>query len=166
MNCFWSNVCITKYRIIYALIKTRDGDPHSLHTYQDPDPYSRLMRIRIPLLVRSDANLRPLVYRPFMDLFWASTLPFVTVHGPTRLHSEPLKLLYIEFNKDPEPAFHYDSNADPDPPSQNNTDPNPQTWIKKEQNIFVKIRIYCTMVSFFFIPSFSSADKKLSVTYL
>jgi hypothetical protein len=36
-------------------------------------PYSHLNveRIRIPLLVRSDGNLRSLVYkyRPFMDLF-------------------------------------------------------------------------------------------------
>ncbi len=53
---------------------------------------------------------------------------FVSVHGPPRLHFEPLKPLKFYFNADPDSTFH--SYADPDTASENNADPdpNPQHW--------------------------------------
>ncbi len=79
------------------------------------------MRIRIRVLFLSrDANLRPLVYRPFM-------VPF----EPLRLHCEHLRAsnaLFgaytapeFDFDADPDPGFH--SDADPVPASQNDADP-------------------------------------------
>jgi hypothetical protein len=56
--------------------------------YTDPAPH------------QSDANLRPVVYRPV-----------VSIGGPPWLHFEPLKLLSLDLNADPDPAFH--SNSDP-----------------------------------------------------
>jgi len=44
----------------------------------------------------------------------------LSVHGPPRLHCEPLKLLSFAVNAEPDQDF--DSNADPVPASQNNAD--------------------------------------------
>jgi hypothetical protein len=74
-----------------------DPDP-IFYFYADPDPAS-------PPPHQSDANLRPLVFRP-------STAPF-----------EPLKLLIFDFNADPDPAFHSSVDPDPDLAFQNNADP-------------------------------------------
>jgi hypothetical protein len=67
-----------------------------------------------PYPLQSDGNL------PIFSLHAS----IVSVHGPTRLHFKPLKLLNFDFNAGPDPAFHY--NADPDPASKNNADPDPQ----------------------------------------
>ncbi len=48
-----------------------------------------------------------------MDPFLSMHASTVSVQGSPRLHFEPLKLLNIEFNRDPDLAFH--SSADPDP---------------------------------------------------
>jgi hypothetical protein len=48
----------------------------------------------------------------------------VSVHGPPRLHFEPLKRLNFDFDADPDPDFH--SNVEPDPASQNNADQDPK----------------------------------------
>jgi ABC-type bacteriocin/lantibiotic exporter with double-glycine peptidase domain len=42
----------------------------------------------------------------------------MSVHGPPRLHFEPLKLLSFDVNADPDSAFPF--NADPDPSSKIN----------------------------------------------
>ncbi len=62
----------------------------------DPVPLFILIQDQDPDLVphRSDANPRPLVYRPSMAPF-----------------SEPLELQNFDFNADPDPAFQ--TNADP-----------------------------------------------------
>jgi hypothetical protein len=44
----------------------------------------------------------------------------VSVHGPPRIHFEPLKLLNFDFIADSDLPFH--SNANPDPAFQNNAD--------------------------------------------
>jgi hypothetical protein len=84
-----------------------DPDP-TLHFNADPDPAPH----------PSDANLRPHVYR--------ASNTIVRIHGPPRLHIEPLNSL-MNFDINANPAFH--SNAEPDPASQNNADqdaqPNP-----------------------------------------
>ncbi len=50
----------------------------------------------------------------------------MSVHGPPRLHFEPLKLLEnFDFNADQDSAL--PSNADPDPDSKINEDPDPAT---------------------------------------
>jgi hypothetical protein len=48
----------------------------------------------------------------------------VSVHGPSLLLFEPLKISNLDFNADPDPGFH--SNADP--VSQNNADPDLEPW--------------------------------------
>ncbi len=55
----------------------------------------------------------------------------MSVHNPPQLCFEPLKLLNLDFNADPDPAFH--SNADPDPASKNNADPDPESCVKTEE---------------------------------
>ncbi len=73
------------------------------------------MRIRIPDLVprQGDANLRPLICRPSMAPFGASTSPFVSV--PPWLHFEPPHLLNFDMDADPDPDFDFDANPDPYP---------------------------------------------------
>jgi hypothetical protein len=41
----------------------------------------------------------------------------VNVYGPSWFYFTPLKILYFDFNADPDPAFH--SKANPDPASEN-----------------------------------------------
>ncbi len=68
----------------------------------DPDPH------------KDDANLRPLVYRPFiLDLHCERPRP----------RFELLKLLNFDFNVYPDPAFHFNGDPDPDPASKNKEDP-------------------------------------------
>jgi hypothetical protein len=45
----------------------------------------------------------------------------VSANNPPQLHFEPLKLLNLNFNADPDSTVH--SYADTDPASQNNADP-------------------------------------------
>jgi hypothetical protein len=60
-------------------------------------------------------------------------LSIVSVQDPPWLYFKPLKLLNIDFNADPDPAFHsnadldpaFHSSADPDPAFQSNADPDP-----------------------------------------
>ncbi len=70
-------------------------------------------RIRVADPFLSDENLRPLVYRSSRAPL-ASLASFVSVHGHTRLFFEPLNLLIL--------------NADPDPGSKKNADPDPKPW--------------------------------------
>jgi hypothetical protein len=62
----------------------------------DPDPAPH----------QSDADLRPLVYRPpgfrFEPILYASIL---SVHGPPWFRFEPLKLMNFDCNADRDPAF-------------------------------------------------------------
>ncbi len=46
--------------------------------------------------------------------------PSLHFDGPSRLYFEPLKLLNFDSNRDPDPAFH--SNSNPDTASKNNAD--------------------------------------------
>jgi hypothetical protein len=83
-------------------------DPHadpnpSLHFNADPDPGFTLMR----LWEYATTGLQT-----------PPVLHFVSVHGPTRLYFEPLKLLNFDLIADPDPAFK--SNKDLDPALENN----------------------------------------------
>ncbi len=59
----------------------------------------------------------------------------VSVRGPPRLYFEPLKLLKLGFNADPDPAFHsksdpypaFHSKAEPDPAFHPKADPDPDS---------------------------------------
>ncbi len=81
------------------MLLNKVADPHHLNS--DPDLSFH----------QSDANLRQLVS---VASFWASTPPFVSVNCPPWLHFEPLQNLKFVFN------------ADPDPTSRNNADPESQ----------------------------------------
>jgi hypothetical protein len=94
--------------------KVVSGSSFYFNADLDPDPH------------QDDANLRPLVYRPF-------------IFEPSRLHCErprprfePLTFLKLDFNVDPDPAFH--SNADPDPAFHSNADPNPDPDSKNTED--------------------------------
>jgi hypothetical protein len=63
----------------------------------------------------------------------------VIIYGPQWLRFEPLQLLNFDIITDLDPAFH--SNADSDPPSQNNADPNLQPG-------FVNYRGRCYILCF------------------
>jgi hypothetical protein len=82
-----------------------DPDP-SFHFDADPAPYQR--DVNLLASITSKAS------------FLSPTPPFVSVHG---LSCEPLRLLNLCFdaNPDPDPAFQSDS--DQDLASQNNADP-------------------------------------------
>ncbi len=75
------------------------------------------MRIRILLLIK--------VFR-ICDHWWqtlkGSILSLnafiVSVHGPSWLLFEPLKLLYFDFSADPDSDTAFYTNADPDPASK------------------------------------------------
>ncbi len=54
-----------------------------------------------PAHYQSEEHLRPLIYRPSR----ASFASIVSVFGPPWLHFEPLKLLNVDFNADPDPPF-------------------------------------------------------------
>jgi hypothetical protein len=69
-------------------------DPHCLDADQYQDPYSHFNAERILLLVK----VMQICDHCSTDPAWT--------------HSEPLKLLNTEFNRDTDPAFH--SNTDPD----------------------------------------------------
>ncbi len=93
----------------------------------DPEPTLHFNADLNPAPHQNGANLQPLVYR--VQTLQKSIMSFhasiVRVHGPPRLHTEPLKLLNFDINANP--AFH--SNADPDPASQNIADPDPASQI-------------------------------------
>ncbi len=107
-----------------------NGDP-------DPDPASH----------QSDANLLPMVFRPSTASFWNSTSSLqalTALHSSIRDHSEHLKLLNINFNAGPDPAFY--SNAYPDPPSKNNADPQPcgsKSASQVSHNLWLKCSAMC-----------------------
>jgi hypothetical protein len=99
-------------------------DPHanpnpSLHFNADPDPGFTLMR----LWEYATTGLQT-----------PPVLHFVSVHGPTRLYFEPLKLLNFDLIADPDPAFQ--SNKDLDPALENNANPDPQLWL--DVNVFAE----------------------------
>jgi hypothetical protein len=60
----------------------------------------------------------------------------VSVHGPSRLHFAPLKLLNVDFCADfiLVPAFHSNADPDPDPASKTNADPDPQPCLHCNQH--------------------------------
>ncbi len=47
----------------------------------------------------------------------------MSVHGPQRLYFEPLKLLNLDSNADPDTAFNSNADPDPGPAYKNNADP-------------------------------------------
>jgi hypothetical protein len=53
----------------------------------------------------------------------------VSVHGPPRLHFEPIKFQKFDLNADPDSDPAIRSNADPDPAVKNNADPDPLSWL-------------------------------------
>ncbi len=92
-------------------IFNKDPD-QSFHINEEPDPTFHFNADPDPAPNPSDANLRTLVYIPYKAstlLLWESTA---------------LKANAVDFNSDPDPAFH--SNADPGPASLNNEEPDPQ----------------------------------------
>jgi hypothetical protein len=93
---------------LFTLIQIRDSSAFNFNV----DPNADLD----PAQYQSDANLRPLVYKPSR----APSSPL--------FHGEPLKLLNLVVNANPDQDPAIQSNADPDPDlaSQNNADPKPQ----------------------------------------
>jgi hypothetical protein len=55
-----------------------------------------------------------MVYRPSRGSILSLHPAIVSVHGPPRLHFEPLKLLNFDLNADPDLDLAFHSNADPD----------------------------------------------------
>ncbi len=96
-------------------ITRADPDP-AFHFFEDPDP----------VLLQSDGNLRPLVYRPSRAPYLTLQAPLVSAHGPPLLYFEPLKLLYFDFNADLDPVFLFNANLDSYPCPKKNADPDPQ----------------------------------------
>ncbi len=60
-----------------------------------------------PALYQSDQNLWPLVsgQQTLQGSILSLQASIVIVHGPPWLHFEPLKLLNVDFNADPDPDF-------------------------------------------------------------
>jgi hypothetical protein len=77
-------------------------------------------------LLQSDGNLRPLVYRPSRAPYFTLQASIISTHGPQWLYFEPLKLMYFDFNADPDPAFHLNANLDSYPGPKKNADLDPQ----------------------------------------
>ncbi len=81
---------------------TRVADPNlylriRIHLDKDPDPAPH----------KSDANLRPQIYRSYRALF----ISLQTSPRPSTAPFKLLELLTFDFNENPEPVFH--SNAYP-----------------------------------------------------
>ncbi len=99
----------------------RSADPHhfkvdpdpAFHFNADPDPSFQFNADPDPDLLKSAGNLRPL-HPPGLHLSLQACI--VSVHGPPRLYFKPLKLL------------NSDLNADSDPASKINLDPDTQPW--------------------------------------
>ncbi len=111
-------------------------DPHHLNA----DPYG--IRIRLFTLIKirihptsnfnadPDGDPDPAPHQSDTNQIidhWSPNPPGLHFEPPL-FHCEPLKLLNVDFNADPDPDPAFHSNVDPvsDPASQINADPNPQ----------------------------------------
>ncbi len=106
---FWE-IILTFSVTVGCVVSSRIADPHNLNEYPDPsfhfnegpDPHPACS------LSKWCESATTLVYRPSRALFWASTAPlwlFVRVHVTPRYNFAPLKLLNLDFNAEPDPAF-------------------------------------------------------------
>ncbi len=109
---------------LYYVLYSRVADPH--HFNADPYPAFHLQQIRILLLIKviricdhyhSTTDPPKLHFGP-PGLHWEH-------RGPPHLYLEPLNILNFNFNADPS-GFIFNSDADPDPASKDNADPDPQ----------------------------------------
>ncbi len=75
----------------------------------------------------------------------------MSVHGPSRLHLEPQKLLNVDFCAEPYPCTAFPSNANPDPSSKINADPDQQPQDLHIQ-LQLKMRFFLEFFSFLVFP--------------
>jgi hypothetical protein len=104
-----------------------DADPY-FYSNANANPDPTLYFDTDPAYYQSDANLRPLSYKPPALHFKP---PGLHCECP-RLHFEPLKMLNFDFDADADLDSDFYSNADPDPASRNNADSDPLPCFSQE----------------------------------
>ncbi len=98
------------------------ADPdQSFNINEEPDPTFHFNADPDPASYQSD--LRPLAYIPYKAPFLTSK-PLLWVSTALNRSIWASKATEVDFNADPDPAFH--SNADPGTASLNNAEPDPQ----------------------------------------
>ncbi len=127
------------------LLKTSVADPHHGDTDPDPSCHFDAHLDPDPAPHQSDANQRPLVYRPTR---LHSELPrfYCERPRPSTAPFGPLKLLSFDFHADQDIALHYDA----DPASQNYadtyTDPDLQQC-STQHFIYYKVLIFLSYLN-------------------
>ncbi len=133
-DLFWYfKFCVPAVYRAVLLSYCRVADPHHLNADRIRVPLFLLIQIRIRLLTWMRTGSRSCssskwcksatlgLQRTFTWHHFSLHASALSVLGPPRLHFEPLKLLNLDFNADPDPAFN--CKAEPDPASQNNANP-------------------------------------------